>query len=125
MKGAVRNYFGRWTGSGEPGYGNRTPDGVPAAGVYLNSAGAVLGSLRPTLQARIFPMVGDGLDVIRSISGHHCIGFAPCSGVDASQKQPRSVLGSRSFPSDSSAGVRGMEHALTRTALAAMAEARN
>src|SRR5262245_9326964 len=68
-------------------------------------------------------MVGFGLELICSISGHHCTGFAPRSGMDASQKQPGSVLGRRPLPSDSSAGVCGMEHALTRPALAPMVEA--
>src|SRR5262245_52713322 len=70
-------------------------------------------------------MVGVGLDVLRSISGHHGIRFEPCSRMDASQKQPGSVLGSRPFPSDSSTGVCCMEHAVTRTTLAPMAEAGN
>src|SRR5215510_1924531 len=68
-------------------------------------------------------MVGFGLDIICHISGHHCTGFAPCSGMDASQKQPGSVLGRRPLPSDSSAGVCSMEHALTRPALAPIAGA--
>src|SRR5262245_12945182 len=68
-------------------------------------------------------MVGFGLDLTCRISGHHCTGFTPCSGMDASQKQPGSVLGRRPLPSDSSAGVCSMEHALTSPAVAPMAEA--
>src|SRR5262245_748639 len=103
--------------------GNRTADGVPPAGAHFNPVNTVLGFLRSTVRTKIFSMVGFGLDLISCISGHHCTGFEPRSRMDATQKQPGSVLGPRPFPSDSPAGVCGMEHALTTRTLATMAQA--
>src|SRR5215813_8293000 len=104
--------------------GIRTADGIPPAGAHLTPGSVVLDSVRPAVQARIFSMVGVGLDVIRGISGHHCANFPPCSGMDASEKQPDFLLHPRPFSSDSSFGFCRMEHALTRGTLASMAEAR-
>jgi len=65
-------------------FGNHTPNGVPSADTCFTSADALLGSVRPALQARVLQMVGISVDVIRSVSGHHCNGSAARCGMDAS-----------------------------------------
>src|SRR5262245_57634433 len=98
--------------------GNRMVDGLSPASSHLSSGSVVLDSVRATVQAGIFPVVGGGLDIIRNISRHHCVAFASCSGMDALQEQPGSAFRSCAISPTFSIAVSSMEHALKRIALA-------